>query len=128
MPFHDMLKKRQKEELICSVYGKPAQAGHYLQFDSNHPTGHEVSEVRTLLFGLRTICLTKADRRKGETIFSDLKKNSYASSFIHRNARCMIPCNNNSTRNRSQVRSQSPARTSADHCLYFMFTSDDFVE
>lgn len=80
-----MLVNQRGQDLKFTVYRKPTHTRRYLDFDFNHSTSHKASGVSTLPRRAATICSSETDKKKEKkTIFKDLTKNGYSSSFIER--------------------------------------------
>ena len=85
LPFLDILIMRQTNgNLETTVYRKPTTTDRILNFQSNHPTCHLKSCVRTLFHRADTHCSTP-ELRKKELIrlFKLFMANGYPKSFVN---------------------------------------------
>ena len=67
------------------VYRKKTHTDQILNYNSNHPTQHKVSCVRTLFNRINTHCNTenaKSEERK--YLYSTFAKNNYPKTFINK--------------------------------------------
>jgi len=79
LPFLDtIVKRRQIDKLITSIYRKPTHSDRYLNFDSNHPIEHKQFVVRTLMDRAHSLSSTTKDRlAEIKYIKESLQLNSY---------------------------------------------------
>jgi hypothetical protein len=79
LPFLDMILKRdrQTDKLIFSIYRKPTHTDKYLDFNSNNPTCHKRSVIKSLFDRADKIC-DESEKQKEETHLNNiLKQNNY---------------------------------------------------
>ena len=85
LPFMDVLMMRSANgTLQTSVYRKSMATDTILAFQSNHPTSHKQSCVRTLFLRAQTHCSTP-ESLKGETrrLCDQFTKNGYPKTFVN---------------------------------------------
>jgi hypothetical protein len=86
LAFLDVLvTKTDNGTLTTQVYRKKTHTDQILNYNSNHPTQHKVSCLKTLFNGIDTHCNTdqsKKDERK--YLYSTFYKNDYPLVFINK--------------------------------------------
>ena len=84
-PFLDTFIQRSKNgEMSSSIFRKPTQIDHYLNFRSDHPLQHKRAVFDTFIHRTVTLPSHKLEKRKEmKYIKTALKKNSYPSQILY---------------------------------------------
>ena len=86
LAFLDILLTRTDDGTInTQVYRKKTHTDQILNFNSNHPTQHKISCIRSLFNRINTHCNTEQTKRtERKYLFSTFMKNNYPWNFVNK--------------------------------------------
>ena len=86
LAFLDILLTRTDDGTInTQVYRKKTHTDQILNFNSNHPTQHKISCIRSLFNRIDTHCKTEqAKRTERKYLFATFMKNNYPRNFVNK--------------------------------------------
>ena len=80
-----LLTRTEDVSIQTQVYRKKAHTDQILNYNSNHPTQHKISCIRTLFNRINTHCNTEhAKTEEHKYLYSTFTKNNYPVHFINK--------------------------------------------
>ena len=101
LAFFDVLLTRSDDGTIqTQVYRKKTHTNQLLNYNSNHPTQHKISCIKTLFNRIDTHCNTEqAKQAERNYLYSTFIKNNYPRNFINK-VLTKTPTTNNKSQNK----------------------------
>lgn len=104
-----LLTRTDNGTLQTQVYRKKTHTDQILNYNSNHPTQHKISCVRTLFNRINTHCNTEESKlNERKYLYSTFYKNNYPKDFINKVLSQNKRASNNTTANETTTRITLP--------------------